>query len=211
MKDRWVKWNRTDTADTGAGVDYSAITLGKVKATNTKAGYVRQCFVQVTCPICNRARKKPLSTVRFFVRRGTWSPLCKDCAFATTAKHGGRHIMPTGYVRLSQFAIPLGQRDFFAICRKSAAGHVMEHRWVMALHLERPLDSHEVVHHINGKRDDNRLENLRLFTEKQHHAGHDDHYDECVKLRAEVARLSRMLHKQQHPSVTSGTGAEQDV
>lgn len=41
---------------------------------------------------------------------------------------------------------------------------IKEHRWVMSQHLNRPLLRTETVHHRNGDRLDNRLENLELWS-----------------------------------------------
>ena len=49
----------------------------------------------------------------------------------------------------------------------NSRGYVLEHRHLMATHLGRELFEGENVHHINGVRTDNRLENLELWVSSQ--------------------------------------------
>lgn len=46
-------------------------------------------------------------------------------------------------------------------------GGILEHRRIMSAALGRPLSSDEYVHHRNGDRADNRLENLELWNRSQ--------------------------------------------
>lgn len=47
-------------------------------------------------------------------------------------------------------------------------GYVLHHRVVVENHLNRLLNDDEVVHHINGDKLDNRLENLQVLDSKTH-------------------------------------------
>jgi len=126
--------------------------------------------IYIACPICGRARW-------VYMRKG--KPInknCRVCANRDKAKRqkysgennahwkGGRvRNSDTGYIK-----IWVPQDDFF---RKMADrdGYVLEHRLVMARHLRRHLLRWEVVHHKNGIKDDNRLGNLELISNRGRH------------------------------------------
>ena len=83
---------------------------------------------------------------------------------------GGRHYTTGRYIEMS-----LSPNDFF-YSMTSRGGLVTEHRIVMARHLGRCLQSWEFVHHKNGIKDDNKLENLELTTNGEHHISHNKGY-----------------------------------
>lgn len=48
-------------------------------------------------------------------------------------------------------------------------GYIYEHRTIMEKEIGRYLTKEEVVHHINGIKDDNKIENLMLFANDSEH------------------------------------------
>lgn len=70
---------------------------------------------------------------------------------------GSRFKMKNGYVRVRAPQHPAANCD----------GYMLEHRLVMEKTLGRYLEPFESVHHKNGRRDDNRAENLELWAKPQ--------------------------------------------
>lgn len=71
----------------------------------------------------------------------------------------GRGHLNNGYWEVT---VPTEERHL-----TNGVEHVGEHRLVMARALGRPLRADEFVHHLNGDRLDNRLENLELWSTAQ--------------------------------------------
>jgi hypothetical protein len=88
---------------------------------------------------------------------------------AVSSRPGGGRTHVNGYV-----LIFVGPDHPMA----NGSGYVLEHRVIMADHIGRMLTAEEVVHHKmeieggSGRRDDNRIENLVLFSSTGEHSRH---------------------------------------
>ena len=116
-------------------------------------------FIWMTCSICGKERWVQL------VRDKLMSIKCKSCA-KKRGRHpnwqGGRWKNFYGYIQI----LIESTNPFFEMV--NSRGYIKEHRLVMAQHLGRCLESWEIPHHINGVKDDNRIENLELMTASEH-------------------------------------------
>lgn len=77
-----------------------------------------------------------------------------------------RIVSGAGWLSHGYWFVPVDDADRHLA---SGAASMSEHRLRMARHLDRPLEPDETVHHRNGVRTDNRLENLELWSSAHPH------------------------------------------
>ena len=97
-----------------------------------------------------------------------------------------------GYRHLRVASLPEDERELaYRMARKDR--YILEHRFVMAKQLGRPLELSEHVHHRNGIRVDNRPENLFVTSNSGHRLTHAAVLKHMRELEEENDRLKKML------------------
>ena len=74
-------------------------------------------------------------------------------------------------------------------------GKIAQHRLIMENHLGRFLTAKEIVHHINGNGKDNRIENLKVVTKKEHSFEHFSAVKDVDLLKKENKILKSLLEQ----------------
>jgi len=124
-----------------------------------------QCLSALICIVCDQefTQKRANNTdyCSFHCKRLASSRRMKGLP----VKGPKKHIKGSGYITVDGYKILSINHP-----NSSKRGQILEHVLIMSKYLGRPLAKHETVHHKNGIRDDNRIENLELWS-KSHPFG----------------------------------------
>jgi len=156
-------------------------------------------YIFAICPDCSKVR-----WVRFRPTTANGISRCQSCCGKSQVNRkilphgrgqqsphwkGGRYIHRQGYI-----CVWIAEDSPYypmATHKRMGGGTIFEHRLVMAQSLGRCFTRQEHVHHINGDKQDNHLENLELIS-PSNHALYKSMCAHC-ELRKENRRLKREI------------------
>ena len=161
------------------------------------------------CNSCGKERKVSSHAVG----QKTYNGKCLSCSSKENVKlmnppgriwpHGkNHHLYKNGFINDSGYKVISLYSNHPLRGMADVRGRAREHRIIMAKYIGRPLENWEVIHHVNGDRSDNRIENLDLLKIPEHTL--ITRMEQEIKiLRKEIRRLNECLLKFQKSKVVN--------
>lgn len=187
-----VRNNRGTIKEPMAGDIRHGLDIGKIPT---------GLYAYTACPYCDKGRWVVYKLKNRMPAHYTCTK-CKAKKELNGHWKGGRTIhRPSGYVILSIYP----ESPYYGMGTKSGAmlrRLAPEHRLIMAQQLGRCLARNEEVHHKNGIKTDNRIENLELTLHSKHiidhHKGYTDGYDKGYKdgMGRQIQELKALIEEQ---------------
>jgi hypothetical protein len=189
---------RSDIEVLASGV---LIDWSQTQPINTESGktnYQRKVFV--SCAQCGEYRY--INSCSLWQIRNGKQKLCWKCHKEQLAQRNstgviGRHKNIYGYVIRTLASFTQEELDFLKpMLRKGGkkkATEILEHRALYALHHKKVLSDQDIIHHLNGIKDDNRIENLALMDNRGHLKEHSTLAKRLKELEAENKKLKEAL------------------
>lgn len=177
----------------GAKIDWDK----SIRSSNKNGN--RRTRICISCRYCGKERF--LTCVSVGQLRAGKCNQCNDCSLrnrerVSKTRNRGRTLNSYGYVRLDRSALTIGQIAVLASIAPdilTKKRDLLEHRILMMIHLKRKLSKDEVVHHINGDKTDNRIENLELVDRKLHSKDHKKILAELSYWKSRALEAERLI------------------
>lgn len=142
----------------------------------------RKCFEAKTrkpkvitkCPVCNSDVKSFPSNPKICCSYKCSATFLKQKSIGSVIRVNGYRLVKTNSAR------------------SNCHGYEFEHRLVIEKHLGRLLLKKELVHHINGVKDDNRVENLIVLTQSEHSKFHSNQPTNYFKQHGKEERQEQL-------------------
>ncbi len=145
------------------------------------SGRVRRT-VLITCGKCGKDRWLHFDNLIRHRRKPTFSGLCQECWWNLTWVEKNRdHPLKYKPNKNGYMVTYVGKHHPLAWKN----GNIYEHRLVMSEHLGRPLETWETVHHKDGNKINNALDNLELISNSKHYI--------VTRMRNRIKYLEKLL------------------
>lgn len=160
-------WMEKWLIDNGKSIQKLNDELNQAEVVCVYQGKTRNRGLKYKCIKCESLIESTVCRIKTSIKRKTYTGLCLKClsSVRNNVSENSPRKTSNGYILIQKSLVPEKHHWLF-----NWSFPVMEHRYIMSVKLNRPLYEDEIVHHIDGNRQNNDESNLELWS-KSHPPG----------------------------------------